>query len=147
MGSSCVDVNPWGKRVDGELARAPARRDLTAAGTALAEYFLPGERQGWLRRLLGPLAGRLMAPMFTAPVLTELWAEETSDSRAVLPRTRVPVLLIAGDRDRCFSAEVVAETAALVPGCTLIWYRGKGHVGTAAGSRVAGDVLAFVGKT
>jgi pimeloyl-ACP methyl ester carboxylesterase len=87
-----------------------------------------------------------MAPMFAAPaedLLTELHVEETFDSRPVLPQIRVPVLLIGGDQDRCFSAEVLTETAALIPHCTLIWYRGKGHSETVASSRVARDVLDF----
>jgi pimeloyl-ACP methyl ester carboxylesterase len=113
---------------------------------ALAEYFLPGRRPAWLRRSVGRLAGRLVAPMFAAPaedLLTELEAEETFDSRSVLPQVRVLVLLIAGDRDRCFSPEVVTQTAALIPDCTLVWYRGKGHSGTVVSSRVARDVLGF----
>jgi len=144
--ASGAEVTAWAKRVDGAMARSLARRDLAGAGLALAEYFLPGRRQAWLRRPVGLVAGRLMAPMFAAPaedLLTELRAEETFDSRLVLPQIRVPVLLIGGDRDRCFSAEVVTETAALIPHCTLVWYAGKGHSGTVASGRVARDVLAF----
>jgi hypothetical protein len=38
---------------------------------------------------------------------------------------------------------MVEETAALIPGRSLIWYAGKGHMKTAASGRVAPDALAF----
>jgi hypothetical protein len=56
-------------------------------------------------------------------------------------------VLFAGDhrdQDRFFPRRVVEETAGLIPDCTLIWYEGRGHAGTAASRRVPQDVLAFV---
>jgi hypothetical protein len=58
----------------------------------------------------------------------------------------MPILLICGDRDQFFTREVVEETAALIPSCSLIWYAGKGHMRTAASGRVASDVLAFAAR-
>jgi len=144
--ASGAEVTAWTKRVDGEMARSLARQDLPAAGMALAEYCLPSRRRAWLCLPVGRLAGRLRTPMFASPaadLLTELRSEETFDSQSVLPQVRVPVLLIAGILDRCFSTEAATETAGLSPDCTLIWYCGKGHSGTVASSRVARDVLAF----
>lgn len=75
--------------------------------------------------------------------LVEARAEAEFDSRAVLPTIPVPVLLLAGDRDYCFPRDDVVETAALIPHCTLVWYRGRGHMRTATDARVAQDILQF----
>jgi pimeloyl-ACP methyl ester carboxylesterase len=56
------------------------------------------------------------------------------------------VLLICGDRDQFFTSDVVEETGALIPGCSLIRYAGKGHMRTAASGQVAADVLAFAAR-
>jgi hypothetical protein len=50
------------------------------------------------------------------------------NSRAVLHSIRGTLLLICGDRDQFFTHDVVEETAAVIPGCSLIWYAGKGHM-------------------
>ncbi|TFV47485.1 alpha/beta hydrolase [Blastococcus sp. TF02A_35] len=147
--SGC-EVSEWGKDVDTRLATALARGDATAAGTAFAEYLLPGSAMRWPRRLLGPLVGRaLFAEELCPPgdVLTELRAETSFDSRSVLPTVTVPVLVVSGSRDRFFPPAVVEETAALVPDCRVVRYEGKGHLGTGSDKRVARDVLAFAGGT
>ena len=77
-------------------------------------------------------------------LLVEVRAEEEFDSRPVLPRIRVPVLLLVGDRDQFFPRAIVEETAALIPDCRVVWYAGQGHVRTAMDRRVPRDVLAFV---
>jgi pimeloyl-ACP methyl ester carboxylesterase len=142
-----AQVSEWALAVDAQLAHAMARGDSSAAGAALMSYLLPGRRWTWLGRLLGPLAGRLATSMFDSPpedLITELHAEQTYDARAVLPDITVPVALLCGDRDRCFEPDVIQATADAIPGCQLTWYRGKGHLATAAGSAVVGDVLRFV---
>jgi pimeloyl-ACP methyl ester carboxylesterase len=53
------------------------------------------------------------------------------------------VLLIAGDRDVLFPKESVEETAQLIPDCTLIWYRGLGHMRACSSSRLPHDIVAF----
>ena len=37
----------------------------------------------------------------------------------------------------------VAETAGLIPNCTLIWYEGMGHMRAASSGRIPRDVLAW----
>lgn len=142
------EVSEWGKAVDARLAAALARGDLGASGAAFAEYVLPQDRARWLRRLCGPVIGRVMFGRLHYPaqdLLVEIEAEVAFDSRAVLPQVRKPVLLVCGDRDLFFPRTVVEETAALIPDCTLVWHHGKGHVATASSSQVARDVLAYVG--
>ena len=69
------------------------------------------------------------------------------DSRAILPRIRVPVLLICTDADFYFDPDVIRETARLIPHCTLVMYRGLSHPKVALGSRrVARDVLALAAR-
>ena len=144
------EASEWGKDVDTRMATALARRDATGSGTAFAEYFMPGDRLRGLRRLLGPLVGRVLfadEPCPPGDVLTELRAETSCDSRAVLPDIRVPVLIVSGSRDRFFPPATIDETAALIPDCTVVRYDGKGHLGTGTDKRVARDVLAFADRS
>lgn len=141
------EESEWGKQVDARLAAAIPRGDAPGVGAAFAEYLLPGERERWVRRLVGPVLGRRLlhgSPCPPGDLLVETRAEEAFDSRAVLPTIEVPVLLLCGDRDRFFPRAVVEETTALIPDCRVVWYAGQGHVRTAMDRRVARDVLAFV---
>ena len=145
-----AQVSDWGKEVDHRLARALARGDKTGVGAAFAEYLLPRSSMRWLRRLVGPLVGRWLLSGRDYPasdLLVEVESEEDFDSRAVLPRIQAPVVLICGDRDLFFPKDVVEETAALIPDCTLVWYEGLGHVRAASSKRVVQDVLEFVGRS
>ncbi len=143
------DISEWGKDVDLRLATAIARGDTAGAGTALVEYALRGDRMRVVRRLLGPILGQIYLAGSTFPpddVLIEAQAEIAFESRSVLPLVQVPVLLICGDEDLFFPPGVVEETADLIPDCTLIQYRGQGHLKTCTDKRVAHDVLAFVNR-
>lgn len=147
---AAAQVNDWGKEVDSRLAAAIARGDKTGAGMAFAEYVLPGRRSRWARRLVGPWIGRslLSENSYTAgDMLVEVEAEMEFDSRPVLPRIRVPVVLLCGDKDQFFPMNLVEETVRLIPDCTLVTYKGQGHVKVATNRRVAHDVLAHVNRT
>ena len=142
-----AEVNDWGKDVDSRYGAALARGDRAGAGTVFAEYLLPAKSMRWVRRLIGPLIGRSLLAGLDCPggdILVESQAEEAFDSRAVLPRIQAPVLLLCGDSDRFFPRDVVEETARLIPGCTLIWYKGKGHLRAGSSRRIVYDILAFV---
>ncbi|MGZ8742471.1 MAG: alpha/beta fold hydrolase [Nocardioides sp.] len=137
-------LSDWCKQVDTRLAEAVSRGDMTAAGAAFAEYVMPGDRLRWVRRLVAPIPARWLKP--PGDILVEVNSELAFDSRGVLPSIQAPVLLLGGDRDRIFPPDVVEETAALIPDCSLVRYPGKGHVGTASSRRVPADVLAFVSR-
>jgi len=64
------------------------------------------------------------------------------DSRNRLAEIKVPTLVIGGDSDYYFPAELYRETAAGIPNAGLILYRGKGHV--IFGEEFDQDVLAFL---
>jgi pimeloyl-ACP methyl ester carboxylesterase len=134
---------------DRRLAEALSVGDRTRAGAALAEFLLPGNRARPLRTVLAPMMGLMYAGSdFTGqdPVI-EARAEAEFDSREALPRIRVPVLLLAADRDLAFPKEVYEETARLIPDCTLVWYRGMGHLRAATSRRLPRDIVAFANAT
>jgi pimeloyl-ACP methyl ester carboxylesterase len=144
---AAAEVSDWGKAVDSRLAAALATGDAVAVGMAFAEYVLPGDRSRWIRRLAGPWIGRSLCSGKNYPpedLLVETQAEMSFDSRPVLARIEVPAILLCGDRDRFFPADVVDETVRLIPDCTLVRYEGQGHMKVATSGRVAHDVLAFV---
>lgn len=142
-------ASAWAVAVDGRMADAIARRDRAELGRVFAAYALPDDRLALPRRLLAPALGRLVGEDQTADddaahdALVEWRAEAAFDARDVLPEITVPVLLLAGDRDRCFPRDDVVATAALIGHGTLVWYRGRGHLRTAMDPRVGRDVLAF----
>lgn len=145
--AAAAEVSDWGKQVDSRMAYALARGDKAGLGMAFAEYALPGERSRLARRLVGPWIGRsLLSGKHYPPadLSVEIEAEMSFDSRPVLPRIEMPILLISGDRDRFFPIEMVEETVSLIPDCTLVRYEGQGHFKVAASRHVAHDVLTYV---
>lgn len=146
---AAAEVSDWGKEVDSRLSAALARGDKAGFGMAFAEYALPGDRSRWVRRLVGPWIGRSLCSGKNYPpgdLLVEIEAEMSYDSRPALPHIEVPVVLVCGDRDRFFPAEVVEETARLIPDCTLVSYAGQGHMKVATSRRAPRDVLAFLNQ-
>jgi pimeloyl-ACP methyl ester carboxylesterase len=140
------EVSAWGKEVDGRVADGLRKGDRIAAAAAFAEYVMPGDRLRPVRRLLAPLIAKGVIDASPAQdMLIEVEAEIAFDSRPVLPRIAVPVLLVCGDRDQFFSRRVIRETAELIPDSRIVWYPGMAHVRAASSSRVPRDVLAFAG--
>jgi pimeloyl-ACP methyl ester carboxylesterase len=106
------------------------------AGAALADAMMPGGRYRLVRPLVAPLFGWFVTGFGTGDdPLVEYQAELTFDSRPVLPRINVPVLLVVGDLDVIFPREFVEETARLIPDCALIWYQGLGHLRACSSGR------------
>ena len=146
---AAAEVSEWGKDVDSHLSSALAHLNKVGVGMAFAEYAIPGERARWIRRLVGPLVGNTLLSGKNYPpgdLLVETEAEMSFNSRHVLPRIEVPVMLVCGDRDRFFPQDVVDETVRLIPDCTFVRYAGQGHMKAATNKRVAHDVLAFVNR-
>lgn len=145
LASSAV-VPQESKELDRRWGEAWGHGRFTEAGEGMLAEVLPGERQRWLRHLLAPLAGGVLASMRynLADVLVETQAEMDYDARPVLPQITAPVLIIAGDRDIFLPREVIEETARGIADCTVVWHEGLSHVQTIRGKRTAGEVLAFL---
>ena len=77
-------------------------------------------------------------------LLVEAEAEIVFDARDALPRISVPVLLVSGEHDLFFTKQIVDETVALIPHCTLIRYPGKRHMRSIMGGQLVEDVLEYV---
>lgn len=118
------------------------------AGAAFWEDVIPGDRLGFVRRLLGVPMGRMLARSGNNPsdVLVETAAVMNVDARPVLSRITVPALLIRGDKDRDFSPEIVEETVRLIPDCTQIRYQNSGHGGAAWDKRTPRHILDFISQ-
>jgi pimeloyl-ACP methyl ester carboxylesterase len=139
-------VTDAGLHFDRRLADASAAGDVQGAVDACADYLFGAGRSRLLRPALRWVIGNELAGSSACPaddIRVELAAEESFDSRSALKEITAPVLMICGDRDMFFSKQVVEETAALIPDCTLVWYRGRGHLRTAVSLRVARDIVAF----
>jgi pimeloyl-ACP methyl ester carboxylesterase len=132
---AACEVSEWGKSVTRHEAHALATGNRWELGMAMGEYMLPGERYRLLRRLLAPLMARMTKGQehehYRHDHAIEADAVIAFDSRGVLPRIAVPVML-------------VEETAALIPDCRLVWYRGQGHVRAGTNKRLGLDVLDHV---
>lgn len=90
--------------------------------------------------------GRMIARSGINPadILVETAAVAEVNTRPVLPRISAPVLLIFGDKDGSFAPEIVAETARLIPHCTLVRYPERGHGGAGWDARTPAHILAFL---
>lgn len=141
-----AEITASGTDLDVQWATARAEGRTADAGAAFLEYVVAGPRWAWLRRLGGPLVGRLFDHSATpiGDLLVEARAEAAYDARAVLGRIDVPVLMVCGDADRFFSVESVEQTAAAIRDCTLLWYRGRGHLRAASSKQLPRDVLTWV---
>jgi len=148
LDASAATATDEGLEADRKYGEALGHGRFAEAGEALLEEMAPGDRLRPMRRLLGPLLGRMLASSGNnlPDVLVETQAEMGVDARPVLPQITAPVLLIAGDQDMFLTREIVEETARLIPDCTLVWYEGLDHGKTALNKRVPGDVLAFVNR-
>lgn len=138
------ELSGWCEEIDHRFIAALRAGDAAAAHGISLEYFMPHGKES-TRRLLGSALWRLMG-LDGVPVgdlIVETEAGIAFDSRAVLPGITMPVLLIAGDRDRFFPRAVIEETAALIPTCTLICHEGQGHMDVANDPRAAREILDF----
>ena len=152
--AAACDVTEESKDLVRRQAAVVASGDRTQRGLAAAEQMLPGRRLGWLRRPIVPLAARIWDwqtdpsehEHFEHDYAIESDAVIQFNARQALPRIRVPVLLINGDRDRNYPKELVEETAQLIPTCTLVWYPGKGHDATCANPRLGPVILDYISQ-
>ncbi len=136
-----------GLHLDYDYATALSQGHRIKAGRLMAGAMLSDSWLRWTAPALGTLMGMIFRPdhdQFASDVMVEADAEMALDSRPVLPRIRVPVLLIGGDKDFYIPVALYDETARLIPDCTLKIYEGESHVGAIRSRRLAPDVLDFI---
>jgi pimeloyl-ACP methyl ester carboxylesterase len=121
----------------GERRRAGAEMmTLTAGGPASARV---SGALGWL--LPGMLVGHR-----DPDLLATLRAEDAFDLTARLGSIETPTLVVGGERDAFYGADLFRETAHGMPRGQVVLYPGVGHGGTLSHRRVGRDVLAFLDR-
>lgn len=139
-------ISERGIRLNHAFATALSQGEHGRALRLMAAGLLSDSRLPWTAPIIGAVMGAVPLPdhdEFSSDVMIEVEAQAGFDSRPVLPHIRVPVHLIAGDRDLYFPVEVVAETDRLIPDCTLSIYRGRGHAGVVRDRRLGYDICSF----
>lgn len=91
------------------------------------------------------LADPLVRPKVPADTHHFLLAEDSFDLTARLGEITAPTLVIAGDRDGCYTTETFRCTADCIPAGRLILYPRTGHLGTVSHPRFVDDVVRFLG--
>jgi pimeloyl-ACP methyl ester carboxylesterase len=115
-----------------------------AASAEAMRMLAAGSRSGRLFAGLGWLVGRAFLDHATADMITTIRAEDGLDLRNRLADIVAPTLVIGGERDAFYSAELFRETAAGIPRGRLALYAGRGHLGTTMDPRFVPDVLSFL---
>ncbi len=150
IGVSGYRLGERGLALDLEFARLQSEGRRSELGAFMFRMLVPRNRIPGLDRLVGVVLGRLMLagghPYLRSDALVEAEAERAYDARDILPTISVPVLLIGGDSDEFFPADIIAETARLIPDCTLRLYVGKGHEQTITDRRLPEDMLEFIAR-
>jgi len=140
----------WDERADAanlETTRLLVAGRRREAGAHAVRLLLPDIRIPGVAPLLGALFVRASLMAATAEdLLVSAEALHAFDPREVLPNIRVPVLLVAGDRDVWFTRESIEQAAQLIPDCTLKVYPDTSHFGAISSPRFFVDVRAFTGN-
>ena len=144
--ASACRLGPGGRsgqhRVLTALERGDRRRAgaelmaLTAGGPGMARVFGAG---GWL--LPGLLVGHR-----DPDLLATLRAEDAFDLTARLGSIETPTLVVGGERDAFYGADLFRETAHGLPRGQVLLYPGIGHGGTVSHRRLGRDVLAHLDR-
>ena len=92
---------------------------------------------------IGWLMGKAMFGKAGADMLATIDAEDEFNVRDRLHEITAPTLVVGGDKDHFYSAELFRQTADLIPGARLILYPGRGHV-PMAGTQLVPDVMRFL---
>lgn len=93
---------------------------------------------------IGWLFGNAILGKANEDFLAMIEAEDRFDVRDRLGEITAPTLVIGGDKDLCYGADVFAETAERIPNARLVLYKGKGH-GDTFGPQATKDALEFLG--
>jgi len=138
----------WSERSDRanlETARLLVAGRTREAGEHAMRLLFPNLRVPGAATVLGALMARASLSEASAEdLLVSAEATHAFDPHVVLPRIKVPVLLVAGEKDVWFSREAVEQAAQLVPRCVLRLYPDTNHFGAITGRRFFADAREFI---
>jgi pimeloyl-ACP methyl ester carboxylesterase len=139
-----------GRRI-GELliALAEAGRWADVEAELASGLFTRRTSQRLIRGIVRA-AGKLFVspPQYGQDFVTTMRAALDFDSRPLLPRLRVPTLVLGGSVDLYFPRPLLQEIADLIPDATLRIYEGAGHgLVKMQKRRFEDDVLAFLARS
>ena len=124
--------------------------EAAAAGRRGAQFLAPFKVESTVAaRVLAPLMwllDPLLRPRDTSDMVAFAHAEDAFDLGPRLGEITAPTLVIAGERDRVYSAEIFRRTAEEVRNGRLTVYQGTGHGGTITSRRFVDDVTTFLSK-
>ncbi|KQO62717.1 hypothetical protein ASF23_07065 [Curtobacterium sp. Leaf261] len=126
--STACRLGPHGRRVQADVAaalragRIRAAGGIATAGSAPAVFRSVLTGVGWVA---APLVIR--GPQTAADLATTLEAEDGFDLGSVERVIAAPTLILGGERDRFYDAELFPATAALIPGSELHVLPRLGH--------------------
>jgi pimeloyl-ACP methyl ester carboxylesterase len=141
--SAAARLGPGGRASQRRVARTLEAGRPRAAGAAMASMLgTPLSEPLWAA--LGWLLGPLLFRHGRADLVATIGAEDAFDLTDRLRGITVPVLVVAGDSDRCYSPELFTATATGLPAARLVVYPRTGHAGVESHRRFGPDVLAFL---
>ena len=140
-------VSDAGKELDTLVAKLQSQGKWGAAyATEISGMFRKGVKKYLFRLLMRLLfLTKRKPPTYPADPLIEAEAETNHDTKERLPEIKVPTMIIGGDDDFFFPAELCRETVAGIPNAKLVLYEGLGH-NASFDKRFNKDILAFLGE-
>jgi pimeloyl-ACP methyl ester carboxylesterase len=142
--SAAYRLAPRGIRAQRRLADGVKESRPRLAAAALFGMLGATPATRGLFSALGWMRGRAMLGKATPDLLATIHAEDGFNLRDRLGEISAPTLVVGGDQDAFYSAELFRETAARIPNGRLILYPGRGHAGASNDPRLVADVLAFL---
>lgn len=147
--SAAHTLGAAGKAVQLQMASLARQQRWREVNVALFSFMLPRAGiQGLISRLaLQPLSFCLpallnMRPDDPSDLIITIAAEDQHRFRDRLPHIVAPTLLIAGEIDPFYAADLFYETAVGIPHAQLILYPDKGHL--IAGTQFEQDIFTFL---
>lgn len=127
VAAAACRLSERGRAMQQDLMLEIAADRPRAAGYRLGEMIAAGPVTG---RMIGSvlwLTNVVMDPADPSDALITLAAEDQFDVRADLSRITVPTLVVGGERDRLYGADLFEQTAHGIPQGRLFLIQGGGH--------------------
>ncbi|GAB2635871.1 alpha/beta fold hydrolase [Nocardia goodfellowii] len=142
--SSAYTLSPSGRaamRRFAELAAA-GKRPATAWASIASTSRLGQRLMAGLLWLLDPMMRPADGDYTDA--IRVIDAEDEWDIRERLAEIKAPTMVVGGDKDLAYPAQMFRDTADGIPGATLKLYEGRDHNSAIADSRFPDDVAGFL---